>query len=153
MILEEMLTLIESSKGDKTFIEVCYSFLKKSNRSHIKELLVSHLETSGIIKYLGKKMLKRRYQVTDPIEKDKILNDIFSVIIDNKKPSEELKYLLSLLKIELSIRKIVPKKFKKIAEKRILEVIKNEPIGEKLQDYIEELKEQAQEALDDVFDE
>lgn len=153
ILLEEMLALIKSSKGGKTFIEVCYSFSKKSNKSHIKELLVSQLETSGNVKYLGKKMLKRRYQVTDSEKKDEILNEIYSVLIDNKKPSEELKCLLSLLKIELSILKIIPKKLKKIAEKRILEVVKHEPIGEKLQDYIEELKEQALEAVDDIFDE
>lgn len=152
IVLEEMIALIKSSKGGKTFLEVCFSFLKKSNRSHITELLVSKLETLGIIKYLGKKMLKKRYQVVNSEKKNEILNEIQSVLIDNQKPTTELLYLLSILKVELSILKIIPKKLKKMAQKRIMQVVKNEFLGEKLQDYIDDLKEEAQEALDDIFD-
>ena len=97
-------------------------------------------------------MLKRRYQVVNSEKKNEILNEIQSVLIDNQKPTTELLYLLSILKVELSILKIIPKKLKKMAQKRIMQVVKNEFLGEKLQDYIDDLKEEAQEALDDIFD-
>ncbi|KKK42026.1 hypothetical protein LCGC14_2389640, partial [marine sediment metagenome] len=47
---------------------------------------------------------------------------------------------------------IIPKKLRKIAEKRILKLVRHESIGNAIQDYIDEMKEELQEAFDDILD-
>ena len=151
-ILDKMLDLINASKGNTTLIETCSQFMKSSNKSDFRESIHSKLESTGVIKYLGKKRFKRRYQVTEPALKTQILNEINAVLIDNQEPTNELTFLLSLLRIESNFLKIIPKKLKKIAEKRIIKLTIHESIGKEIRDYIERLKEEAQEALDDIFD-
>lgn len=152
VLLDKMLDLIKTSKGDKTLIDLCILFLKKSNKSEFRDSLISRLENSNLIKYLGKKMLKRRYTIIKPEIKREISNEIHAVLIDNNNPTKELIFLLSLLNIESNFLRIIPKKLKELAEKRIKKLVKQEHIGKTIQEYIEELKEQAQEALDDLLD-
>ena len=152
VLLDKMLDLIKKSQGDKTLIDLCIQFMKRSNKSEFIESLITRFENSELIKYLGKKMLKRRYQLIKPAVREEISDEIYGVLIDNSDPTKELTFLLSLLNIESNFLKIIPKKSKKIAETRIKKIVKNEYIGNAIQEYIEELKEQAQEALDDILD-
>ncbi len=151
VILDKMIDLIDNSKRN-TFLDICFLFIKKSNISDFREVLVSKLESLGIIKYLGKKRFSRRYLVVDPALKTKILNEITAVLISNQEPTKELVFLLSLLRIESNFSKIIPKKLKKLAKNRIVELVKNESIGNALQDYIDELKEELEDAFDDIMD-
>lgn len=151
-LLDKMLDLIKKSQGDKTLIDLCIQFMKRSNKSEFIESLITRFENSELIKYLGKKMLKRRYQLIKPAVQEEISDEIHDVLIDNSDPTKELTFLLSLLNIESNFLKIIPKKSKKIAESRIKKIVKNEYIGNAIQDYIEELKEQTQEAIDDILD-
>jgi hypothetical protein len=152
VLLDNMLDLIEKNQGNKTLIEICILFMKRSNKSEFIDTIISRLEKLGLIKYLGKKMLKRRYQLTKPAMREEISNDVHAVLIDNNNPTKELTFLLSLLNIESNFLKIIPKKSKKIAETRIKTIVKKEYIGNAIQEYIEELKEEAQEAIDDILD-
>ena len=152
VILDKMLDFINTSSGNKTLIDVCSQFMKRSNKSDFSEVIISKLESLGFIKYLGKKRFTRRYQVTEPALKTKILNEINAVLIDNQEPTKELMFLLSLLRIESNFLKIISKKLKKIAEKRIIKLVRHESIGNALQDYIDEMKEELQEAFDDILD-
>jgi hypothetical protein len=152
VILDKMLDFIIISRGNKTLIDVCSRFMKRSHKSDFREVIISKLESLGFIKYLGKKGFKRRYQVTEPALKTKILNEINAVLIDNQEPTKELMFLLSLLRIESNFLKIISKKLKKIAEKRIIKLVRHESIGNALQDYIDEMKEELQEAFDDILD-
>ncbi|MFX1478405.1 MAG: GPP34 family phosphoprotein [Promethearchaeota archaeon] len=151
-LLDKMLDFIKKSQEDKTLIELCIKFMKRSNKSEFVESLMTRFENSELIKYLGKKMLKRRYQLIKPAVREEILDEILGVLIDNRDPTKELTFLLSLLNIESNFLKIIPKKSKKIAEKRIKKMVKNEYIGNAIQDYIEELKEQSEDFIDDVLD-
>ena len=151
-ILDKMLKLIDINSGKNTLMEVCYEFMKRSNKSEFKEVIISSLEASEFIKYLGKKMFKRRFQLTDPTQRENILGEINAVLIDNQKPTKELMFLLSLLRIESNFKKIIPKKLRKKADKRIREIVKQEFIGNAIQDYIDEMKEELQEAFDDILD-
>lgn len=152
VLLDKMLDLIKKSQGDKTLIDLCIQFMKRSNKSEFIESLITRFENSELIKYLGKKMLKRRYQLIKPAVREEISDEIYGVLIDNSDPTKELTFLLSLLNIESNFLKIIPKKSKKIAETRIKRIVKNEYIGNAIQDYIEELKVEAQEALEDILD-
>ena len=152
VILDKMLDFINTSRGNKTLMDVCYYFMKRSNKSDFIEDIISKLESLGFIKYLGKKRFIRRYQVTEPAIKTKILNEINAILIDNQEPTKELKLLLSLLRIESNFSEIIPKKLRKIAEKRILKLVREESIGNALQDYIDEMKEELEEAFDDILD-
>jgi hypothetical protein len=152
IILDKMLQFIEIKSEKDTFIDLLTEFVKRSNYSDFREVIISKLESLGFIKYLGKKRLKRRYQVTEPALKTKILNEINAVLIDNQEPTKELMFLLSLLRIESNFLKIISKKLKKIAEKRIIKLVRHESIGNALQDYIDEMKEELQEAFDDILD-
>ena len=152
VLLDKMLDLIKKSQGDKTLIDLCIQFMKRSNKSEFIESLITRFENSELIKYLGKKMLKRRYQLIKPAVREEISDEIYGVLIDNSDPTKELTFLLSLLNIESNFLKIIPKKSKKIAETRIKKIVKNEYIGNAIQDYIEELKVEAQEALEDILD-
>lgn len=152
VLLDKMLDLIKKSQGDKTLIDLCIQFMKRSNKSEFIESLITRFENSELIKYLGKKMLKRRYQLIKPAVREEISDEIHDVLINNSDPTKELIFLLSLLNIESNFLKIIPKKSKKITETRIKKIVKNEYIGNAIQEYIEELKEQAQEALDDILD-
>lgn len=151
VILDKMLDLINTSERN-TFLDICFLFLKKSNKSDFREVLISKLESLEVIKFLGKKRFSRRYEVTEPALKTKILDEINAVLFDNQDPTKELFSLLSLLRIESNFLKIVPKKLKKKAKNRILELVQHESIGNALQDYIDELKEEMEEALDDAWD-
>ncbi len=151
-ILDKMLKLIYINSGKNTLMEVCYEFMKRSNKSDFKEVIISSLEASEFIKYLGKKMFKRRFQLTDPTQREDILGEINAVLLDNQKPTKELMFLLSLLRIESNFKKIIPKKLRKKADKRIREIVKQEFIGNAIQDYIDEMKEELQEAFDDILD-
>jgi len=151
-ILDKMLKLIDINSGKNTLMEVCYEFMKRSNKSEFKEVIISSLEASKFIKYLGKKMFKRRFQLTNPAQRENISGEINAVLINNQKPTKELMFLLSLLRIESNFKKIIPKKLRKKADKRIREIVKQEFIGNAIQDYIEELKEELQEAFDDILD-
>lgn len=152
VILDKMLDFINTGGENKTLIDICARFMKRSNKSDFREIIISQLESLGSIKYLGKKRLKRRYQVTEPELKTKILNEINAVLIDKQEPTKELMLLLSLLRIQSNFSKIIPKKLRNIAEKRILKLVRHESIGKTLQDYIERMKEEAQELADDIFD-
>ena len=152
VILDKMLDFINTSRGNKTLMDVCYYFMKRSNKSDFIEVIISKLESLGFIKYLGKKRFIRRYQVTEPAIKTKILNEINAILIDNQEPTKELILLLSLLRIESNFSEIIPKKLRKIAEKRILKLVREESIGNALQDYIDEMKEELEEAFDDILD-
>jgi hypothetical protein len=152
VILDKMLDFINTSRGNKSLIDVCSRFMKRSNKSDFMDVITSKLDSSGFIKYLGKKRLQRRYEVKDPALKTKILNEINAVLIDNQEPSKELMFLLSLLRIESNFSKIIPKKSRKIAETRLINLVRHESIGKALQDYIDEMKEEAQELVDDIFD-
>ncbi len=152
VILDKMLDFINTSRGNKTLMDVCYYFMKRSNKSDFIEDIISKLESLGFIKYLGKKRFIRRYQVTEPAIKTKILNEINAILIDNQEPTKELILLLSLLRIESNFSEIIPKKLRKIAEKRILKLVREESIGNALQDYIDEMKEELEEAFDDILD-
>jgi len=151
-ILDKMLKLIDINSGKNTLMEVCYEFMKRSNKSEFREVIISSLEASEFIKYLGKKMFKRRFQLSDPTKRANILGEINAVLIDNQKPTKELMFLLSLLRIESNFKKIIPKKLRKKADKRIKEIVKQEFIGNTIQDYIDEMKEELQEAFDDILD-
>ena len=151
VILDKMLDFINISRGNKTLMDICSRFMKRSNKSDFREVIISKLESLGFIKYLGKKGFKRRYQVTEPALKTKILNEINAVLIDNQEPTKELMFLLSLLRIESNFLKIISKKLKKIAEKRMIKLVRHESIGNALQDYIDEMKEELQEAFDDIL--
>lgn len=151
VILDKMLDFINISRGNKTLINICSQFMKRSNKSDFREVIISKLESLGFIKYLGKKGFKRRYQVTVPALKTKILNEINAVLIDNQEPTKELMLLLSLLRIESNFLKIISKKLKKIAEKRIIKLVRQESIGNALQDYIDEMKEELQDTFDDIL--
>jgi len=151
-ILDKMLKLIDINSGKNTLMEVCYEFMKRSNKSEFREVIISSLEASEFIKYLGKKMFKRRFQLIDPTKRANILGEINAVLIDNQKPTKELMFLLSLLRIESNFKKIIPKKLRKKADKRIKEIVKQEFIGNTIQDYIDEMKEELQEAFDDILD-
>ena len=74
VLLDKMLDFIKISKDDINFIEVCSRFMKKSNKSDFREVLITKLESLGYIKFLGKKRFKRRYQVIKPSIKAKILD-------------------------------------------------------------------------------
>ncbi|MFX1572335.1 MAG: GPP34 family phosphoprotein [Promethearchaeota archaeon] len=151
-ILDKMLEFIKKSQEDKTLIELCTKFMKRSNKSEFIENIITRFQNSELIKYLGKKMLKRRYQLIKPALKEELSDEILGVLIDNNDPTKELTFLLSLLNIESNFSKIIPKKSKKIAETRIKKITKNEYIGNTIQDYIEELKEQSEDFIDDVLD-
>jgi len=152
VILDKMLDFININKEDKKLIDICSRYMKRSNKSDFRDVIISQLESLGSIKYLGKKRLKKRYQVTEPELKTKILNEINAVLIDKQEPTKELMLLLSLLRIESNFSKIIPKKSRQIAEKRILKLVRHESIGKTLQDYIEEIREAAEELVDDIFD-
>ncbi len=152
VILDKMLDFINKDRENKRLMDICSRFMKRSNKSDFREVITSQLESLGSIKYLGKKRLRRRYQVTKPELKTKILNDINAVLIDKQEPTKELMLLLSLLRIESNFSKIIPKKLKAIAEKRILKLVRHESIGKTLQDYIDEMKEELEEAFDDILD-
>ena len=152
VILDKMLDLINTDRENKTLLDICARFMKRSNKSDFRDIIISQLESLGSIKYLGKNRLKRRFQVTEPELKTKILNEIISLLIEKQKPTTELMLLLSLLRIQSNFSKIIPKKLRQIAEKRILKLVRHESIGKTLQDYIEEMKEEAQELADDIFD-
>jgi len=151
-ILDKMLDFINADRKNKTLIDICSRFMKRSNKSDFIEVITSQLESLGSIKYLGKKRLKRRYQVIEPELKTKLLKEINAVLIDKQEPSKELMLLLSLLRIESNFTKIIPKKLRKIAEKRILKLVRHESIGKTLQDYIDQMKEDLQDAFDDILD-
>jgi len=151
-ILDKMLDFINADRKNKTLIDICSRFMKRSNKSDFIEVITSQLESLGSIKYLGKKRLKRRYHVIEPELKTKLLKEINAVLIDKQEPSKELMLLLSLLRIESNFTKIIPKKLRKIAEKRILKLVRHESIGKTLQDYIDQMKEDLQDAFDDILD-
>ncbi|MFX1281686.1 MAG: GPP34 family phosphoprotein [Promethearchaeota archaeon] len=151
LILDKMLDFIKNNQEDKTLIELCIKFMKGSNKSEFIEYLETRFGNSELIKYLGKKMLKRRYQLIKPAVREGILEEIIDVLFENSESTKELTFLLSLLNIESNYLKIIGKKSKRIAETRIRKIIKNEYIGNAIQDYIEELKEQSEEFIDDVL--
>ena len=151
-ILDKMLKFIDKHGEENTLMNVCYEFMKRSNKSEFKEVIISSLEASEFIKYLGKKRFKRRFQLIALTQRDNILGEINAVLIDNQKPTKELVFLLSLLRIEANFKTIIPKKLRKNAEKRIREVVKQEFIGNAIEDYIDEIKEELEEAFDDILD-
>ncbi len=151
-ILDKMLKFIDKHGEENTLMNVCYEFMKRSNKSEFKEVIISSLEASEFIKYLGKKRFKRRFQLIALTQRDNILGEINAVLIDNQKPTKELVFLLSLLRIEANFKTIIPKKLRKNAEKRIREVVKQEFIGNAIEDYIDEIKEELEEAFDDSLD-
>ncbi len=151
-ILDKMLKLIDINSEENTLMNVCYEFMKRSNKSEFKEVIISSLEASEFIKYLGKKRFKRRFQLINPTQRENIIGEINAVLIDNQRPSKELMFLLSLLRIESNFKTIIPKKLRKKAEKRIREVVKQEFIGNAIEDYIDEMKEELEEAFDDILD-
>jgi len=151
-ILDKMLDFIKKSQEDKMLIQLCIKFMKRSNKSEFIESLIARFEKSDLINYLGKKRLQRRYQIINPAAREELLADILSVLIDNSEPTKELTFLLSLLNIESNFLKIIPKKSRDTAETRIEKIVRNEYIGNAIQDYIEELKEQSEQMIDDVLD-
>ncbi len=140
-ILDKMLQFIDINSEKNTLIEVLVEFVKRSNFSDFREVIISKLESLGFIKYLGKKRLKRRYQVTEPALKTKILNEINAVLFDNQEPTKELIFLLSLLRIEDNFSKITPKKLRRIAEERIFKLVIDEPIGWQIQGVIDSMND------------
>jgi hypothetical protein len=150
-ILDKMLDFIQKSQEDKTLIELCIKLMKRSNKSEFIETLIARFQNSELIEDLGKKRLQRRYQIINPAAREELLNDILSVLIDNSDPTKELTFLLSLLNIESNFLKIIPKKSKEIADTGNKNIVRDEYIGNAIQDYIEELKEQSEEMIDDVL--
>ncbi len=138
-ILDKMLQFIDINSEKHTLTEVLVEFDKRSTYSDFRDVIISNLESLGFIKYLGKKRLKRRYQVTKPALKTKILNEINAVLFDNQEPTKELMFLLSLLRIEFNIRKIIPKKLVERAEERIYKLVEYENIGRVLQNVIDSM--------------
>ena len=151
-ILDKMLQFIEINSEIDTFIDLLNEFVKKSNYSDFREVIISNLESLGYIKYLGKKRFKRRYQVTKPELKTKILDEINAVLLDNQEPTKELKFLLSLIKIEFNLEKIIPKNSLMIAGERILKVVGREPIGWHLQGVIDRINQTAEDFAEDFSD-
>jgi len=151
-ILDKMLQFIEIKSEKDTFIDLLTEFVKRSNYSDFREIIISNLESLGFIKYLGKKRLKRRYQVTKPALKTKILDEINAVLLDNQEPTKELIYLLSLLRIEHNLPKIIPKKFLMIAGERIVKLAESEPIGWHLQGVIDRMNQTAEDFAEDFAD-
>ena len=138
-ILDKMLNFLEINSGKDTLTEILVQFTKRSNFSDFREVIISKLEALGLIKYLGKKRLQRRYQINEPALKTKILNEIDAVLFDNQEPTKELLFLLSLLRIEYNIRKIIPKKLIRIAEERMYDLLFNELIGLVIQGVIDDM--------------
>jgi hypothetical protein len=104
-----------------------------------------------LIKYLGKKRFKRRYQVTDPALKTKILDEINGVLLDNQEPTKELIFLLSLLRIEYNLPKIIPKRFLMIAGERIVKLAEHEPLGWQLQGVIDRMNQTAEDFAESLY--
>jgi len=138
-ILDKMLQFIESNGEKNSLTEVLFKFVKRSNYSEFREVLISNFESKGLIQYLGKKKFKRKYQATEPGIKTKILDEINAVIFDNQEPTKELTFLLSLLNIEYNIRKLIPRKSVKIAEERILKLLEDDVIGWQVQSVITDM--------------
>lgn len=151
-ILDKMIQFIEINSEKDTFIDLLNEFVKRSNYSDFREVIISNLESLGLIKYLGKKRFKRRYQVTNPEVKTKILDEINAVLLDNQEPTKELKFLLSLLRIEFNLEKIIPKNSLMIAGERILKLVGREPIGWQLQGVIDRINQTAEEFAEDLSD-
>ncbi|KKM76921.1 hypothetical protein LCGC14_1375310 [marine sediment metagenome] len=151
-ILDKMLQFIELNSEIDTFIDLLTEFVKRSNYSDFREVIISNLESLGLIKYLGKKRFKRRYQIIKSELKTKILDEINAVLLDNQEPTKELKFLLSLLRIEFNLEKIIPKNSLMIAGERILKLVGREPIGWQLQGVIDRMNSAAEDMIEDLYD-
>ncbi len=138
-VLDKMLNFLEINSGKDTLTEILVQFTKRSNFSDFRKVIISKLESLGFIKYLGKKRLQRRYQITEPALKAKILNEIDAVLFDNQEPTKELLFLLSLLRIQYNIRRLIPKKLIRIAEERLYNLLFNELIGLVIQGVIDDM--------------
>lgn len=152
IILDKMLQFIELNSEIDTFIDLLTEFVKRSNYSDFREVIISNLESQGLIKYLGKKRFKRRYQIINSELKTKILEEINAVLLDNQEPTKELKFLLSLLRIEFNLEKIIPKNSLMIAGERILKLVGREPIGWQLQGVIDRINQTTEDFAEDLSD-
>jgi len=109
----------------------------------IRNMIVSRLELMGIIKYLGKKNLSRRYQILIMEEKKQVLNDLqegigYTVERDQSN-FKDLISLLSLLNVNANNKSIVGwRKLKK--NKWLKNYVKKEPIGNWLKKQIKKEK-------------
>lgn len=124
--LDEILTFIKDSKKTRRL----RSWVRILSSKYIIEtysLVFKRLESQGILEFEKRKkkvFTKMGYVLFRPEVKQSILERIHKIIIDNLEPDIELLCLLSLIKYSKLIKVLIPKEYRKVAKRRIDELVR-----------------------------
>ena len=105
----------------------------KSKMKQLRQDLLLGLMDKGIIEKRDEKILwlipTKRYPTKNPIPENKVRSRIIDIVLHNKQADERSLMLISLINSCSLIKEVFEKEDRKVAKKKIKEIVKGESIG------------------------
>ena len=112
----------------------------KSKMKQLRKDLLSGLMDKGIIEKKDEKILwlipTKRYPTKNPIPENEVRSRIIDIVLHNKQADERSLMLISLINSCSLIKEVFAKEDRKIAKKKIKEIVKGENIGNAIIDQV-----------------
>lgn len=140
-ILDKALDIINSSPKQKT-IKYWVSKLERKMKGLKKDLLLHLIEKEILIETENKILWvipTKRYPTNNPEPENQVRKRIKGIVIDGNDIDDRSKLLISLVNSCSLVNEVFTKDERKVANKRIKEIVESEKVGESISNTINEI--------------
>ena len=140
-ILDKALDIIDSSPKQKS-VKYWVSKLERKMKG-LKRDILSQLIKRGILTETENRFLwvipTKRYPTNNPEPENQVRKRIKAIVLDGEASDERSELLISLINSCSLVNEIFCKDERKVAKKRIKEIVESEKVGESITDTINEI--------------
>ncbi len=140
-ILDEALNIIENAPKNKS-VKYWVSKLNRKMKSLKKDILSQLIEKKILVETENKILWvipTKRYPTNNPEPENQVRKSVKAIVLGSQIGDERIKLLISLIHSCNLIKEIFSKDERKVAKKRIKEIVKSEKVGKAVSDTVNEV--------------